>query len=104
MQESQIVIQLLYYPMLCLSGTTIPISVLPDWVQIVAQFIPATYLMTGMQSILGRNETLAQNWSAAGALALTTILGTFLGVKLFRWEKDEKRPSSARMMRPAVLA
>src|SRR5260221_148877 len=53
MQESQIVIQLLYFPMLFLSGTTIPISVMPNWVQMVAQFIPATYLMTGMQSILG---------------------------------------------------
>jgi len=104
MQESQIVIQLLYFPMLFLSGTTIPISILPDWVQIVAQFIPATYLMTGMQSILGRNETLAQNWSAAGALALTTILGTFLGVKLFRWEKEEKIPGKAKLWLLAVVA
>ena len=104
MQESQILIQLLYFPMLFLSGTTIPISILPDWVQIVAQFIPATYLMTGMQSILGRNETLAQNWSAAGALALTTVLGTFLGVKLFRWEKEEKIRGRAKLWLLAVVA
>ena len=73
MQESQILIQLLYFPMLFLSGTTIPLSSLPNWVQILAQFIPATYLMTGMQSILGRNETLGQNLSAGGALALTIV-------------------------------
>src|SRR5713226_5970406 len=84
MQESQIVIQLLYFPMLFLSGTTIPISVMPNWVQVVAQFIPATYLMTGMQSILGRKESLADNWSAVGALLLTVVLATFLGVKVFR--------------------
>src|SRR5216683_94305 len=73
MQESQIVIQLLYFPMLFLSGTTIPMSVLPNWVQVVAQFIPATYLMTGMQYILANKESLAekQNASAAGALLLT---------------------------------
>ncbi|HXA65127.1 MAG TPA: amidohydrolase family protein [Bryobacteraceae bacterium] len=104
MQESQILIQLLYFPMLFLSGATIPISILPNWVQILAQFIPATYLMTGMQSILGRNETLAQNWTAAGALALTTVLGTFLGVKLFRWEKDEKIPGRAKLWLVAVFA
>jgi len=104
MQESQIVIQLLYFPMLFLSGATIPISVMPNWVQIVAQFIPATYLMTGMQAILGRNETLAQNWPAAGALCLTIVLGTFLGVKLFRWEKDEKIPGTAKLWLLAVLA
>jgi imidazolonepropionase-like amidohydrolase/ABC-type multidrug transport system permease subunit len=104
MQESQILIQLLYFPMLFLSGTTIPISIFPNWLQIVAQFIPATYLMTGMQSILGRNETLAQNWSATGALALTTVLGTFLGVKLFRWEKEEKIPGRAKLWLLAVVA
>ena len=90
MQESQIVIQLLYFPMLFLSGTTIPLSILPNWVQIIAQFIPATHLMTGMQAILARNESLAQNASEAGALLLTTVLATFIGVKLFRWEKEEK--------------
>jgi imidazolonepropionase-like amidohydrolase/ABC-type multidrug transport system permease subunit len=104
MQESQILIQLLYFPMLFLSGTTIPISVMPNWVQIVAQFIPATYLMTGMQSILSRNETLAQNWPATGALCLTIVLGTFLGVKLFRWEKDEKIPGTAKLWLLAILA
>src|SRR5580704_10227021 len=104
MQESQIVIQLLYFPMLFLSGTTIPLTILPSWVQIIAQFIPATYLLNGMQSILGRNETLGQNLSAAGALALTTVLGTFLGVKLFRWEKDEKIPGTAKLWLVAVLA
>jgi len=60
--------------------------------------------MNGMQSILGRNETLGQNQSAAGALALTTVLGTFLGVKLFRWEKDEKIPGTAKLWLVAVLA
>jgi imidazolonepropionase-like amidohydrolase/ABC-type multidrug transport system permease subunit len=104
MQESQIVIQLLYFPMLFLSGTTIPISVMPNWVQVLAQFIPATYLMTGMQSILGRKESLAQNGSAAGALLLTTVLATFIGVKLFRWEKDEKIQGSAKLWLLAVLA
>ena len=104
MQESQIVIQLLYFPMLFLSGTTIPISILPNWVQIVAQFIPATHLINGMQAILGRKETLGQNLSAAGALILTILLATFIGVKLFRWEKDEKIPNTAKLWLLAVLA
>jgi ABC-2 type transport system permease protein len=103
MQESQIVIQLLYFPMLFLSGTTIPLSVLPNWVQILAQFLPATHLMTGMQAILGRNESLAQNASAAGALLLTIVLATFIGVKLFRWEKEEKIPGTAKLWLLAVL-
>ncbi|HUA18940.1 MAG TPA: amidohydrolase family protein [Bryobacteraceae bacterium] len=103
-QESQIVIQLLYFPMLFLSGTAMPISILPDWVQMVAQFIPATYLVNGVQAILGRNETVMQNAAAAGALILTTLLATFLGVKLFRWEKEEKIGGAAKLWLVAVLA
>jgi len=103
MQESQIVIQLLYFPMLFLSGTTIPLNVLPNWVQILAQFLPATHLMTGMQAILGRNESLAQNASAVGALLGTIVLATFIGVKLFRWEKEEKIAGSAKLWLLAVL-
>jgi ABC-2 type transport system permease protein len=103
MQESQIVIQLLYFPMLFLSGTTIPLSVLPNWVQILAQFLPATHLMTGMQAILGRNESLAQNASAVGALLLTVLLATFIGVKLFRWEKEEKIAGTAKLWLLTVL-
>ena len=104
MQESQIVIQLIYFPMLFLSGTTIPLSILPNWVQILAQFIPATHLMTGMQAILARNESLAQNASEAGALLLTMVLATFIGVKLFRWEKEEKIRGTAKLWLLAVLA
>jgi imidazolonepropionase-like amidohydrolase len=103
-QESQILIQLLYFPMLFLSGTTIPISVFPDWVQLVAQFIPSTYLLNEMQAIVGHNETLVQNAAGAGALLVTVILGTFLAVKLFRWEKEEKIAGSAKLWVLAVLA
>ena len=60
--------------------------------------------MTGMQSILGRKESLAQNGTAAGALLLTTVLATFIGVKLFRWEKEEKIQGSAKLWLLAVLA
>ncbi len=95
-QESQILIQLLYFPMLMLSGATIPISFLPDWLQIVSQFLPSTHLITSMQAILGRGETFGQNFWSAAALALTALLATFISIKLFRWEKDEKLPASAK--------
>ena len=104
MQESQILIQLLYFPMLFLSGATIPMDVMPEWVKIVAQFLPSTYLFSGLQAILVRGEGLARNWTAVMALALTVALATWLGVKLFRWEKEEKVSGSAKMWVLAVLA
>jgi imidazolonepropionase-like amidohydrolase/ABC-type multidrug transport system permease subunit len=103
-QESQILIQLLYLPMLFLSGATFPVSALPESLQIVAQFMPATYLYTGLQSIMLHNESLASNWVPAAGLAVTALLALLLGVKLFRWEKGEKASPTAKLWLLAVLA
>jgi len=103
MQESQIIIQILYLPMLFLSGATFPINVMPAWLQVVAQFLPASYLYTGLQGILVQNDTLMQNLAAIAAMTVTMVVSTFLGVKLFRWEKDEKMPGSAKLWVVAVL-
>lgn len=103
MQESMVLIQPLYMGMLFLSGATIPISVFPSWLQTVTQFIPATYLMTGMGGILQRGESLAQNWQAVLALCLTAIVGIFLSTKLFRWEKEEKLRNGSKLWVLVVL-
>ena len=103
-QEGQIVVQLLYMPMLFLSGITFPTSIMPIWVQILAQFLPASHLYTGMQSILVKKEGLGENLTALGALAITALLATLLGVKLFRWEKEEKMRTSGKLWLIAVLA
>ena len=46
--------RLLYFPMLFLGGATFPIAVMPNWLQMVAQFIPTTYLSTGLNGNSGR--------------------------------------------------
>jgi ABC-type multidrug transport system permease subunit len=59
--ESQLVTQLLYLPMLFLSGATFPISMMPIWLQKLAEFLPATYLYQGMQSLMIGGESLWAN-------------------------------------------
>jgi len=103
-QESLILIQPLYMAMLFLSGATFPISFFPDWLQIVSQFIPATYLMTGISGILQQGETVLANWKAALALIVTALVGLFIATKLFRWEKEEKLRNSAKLWVLAALA
>jgi imidazolonepropionase-like amidohydrolase/ABC-type multidrug transport system permease subunit len=102
-QESTVLVQIAYMSMLFLSGTTFPISMFPGWLKIVSQFIPATHIVSGLQNILVQNESLAANWQSAGALALTTVVGLLLCVKLFRWEKEEKMKPSAKLWLVAVL-
>lgn len=103
MQESQVIVQVLYMAMMFLSGATLPTAMFPNWLLTVVQFIPATWLMTGMQGIMLRNETLAANWQAVGAMLLTAAVGFFLCVKLFRWEKEEKVRPAAKLWLAAVL-
>jgi imidazolonepropionase-like amidohydrolase/ABC-type multidrug transport system permease subunit len=103
MQEGILLTQLFYFPMLFLSGVTIPINIMPTWLQTVAQFIPMTYFTTGLQPILRGKETLFDNLASVGALALTAALGTFLAAKLFRWEKEEKLRPAAKFWLLAVL-
>ncbi len=104
MQESQILVQILYFPMLFLGGATFPLGTMPDWLQQVAQFIPTTYLTTGLTGMLENHEDFTANLEAAAILAVTALLGTFLAVKLFRWEKEEKMRASSKLWLAAVLA
>ena len=102
-QESNILIQPIYMTMLFLSGATIPITFMPHWLQNVTQFIPATYLMTGIGGILQRGETLLANWQSVIVLMVTTVVATFIATKLFRWEKEEKLRASAKLWVLVVL-
>ncbi|MGI9087490.1 MAG: amidohydrolase family protein [Chthoniobacterales bacterium] len=102
-QETMLLIQPLYMGMLFLSGATFPITMFPTWLQIVAQFIPATYLMTGLAGILQRGESVAQNWLPVLALLITALVGMFIATKLFRWEKEEKLRPAAKLWVVAVF-
>ena len=103
MQESQLLVQLIYLPMLFLSGATFPLSMFPPWLLVVTQFVPATYMVTGIQGMLLRHEGLAANLQPAMALLLTAFVGLFISYKLFRWEKEEKIRASAKLWLAAVL-
>ncbi len=95
--ESNIVIQLLYMPMLFLSGATFPVSMLPDWAQILSQFLPASYLHSGMERVMVRGESVATNLTPVVALLLSTAVATFISMKIFRWEKEEVLPARAKL-------
>jgi ABC-2 type transport system permease protein len=102
-QESNILIQPIYMTMLFLSGATIPITFMPHWLQNITQFIPATYLMSGIGGIMLRGESLGANWPAVVALLITTAVATFIATKLFRWEKEEKLRAAAKLWVLVVL-
>jgi len=102
MQEGTILVQLLYFPMLFLSGATFPAQFFPRSLKIISKFIPATYYVEGIQNIIKSN--LGTDWQHVGAMLLTTLVGFIVSLKLFRWEKEEKIKGSAKLWVAAVLA
>lgn len=97
MQEGAILVQLCYFPMLILSGAFIRESAFSGFMKRIHDFVPATYLVRGMHSLLLERGTLLQNWLSALALIATTAVGAFISVKLFRWEKGEKIRGAAKL-------
>ncbi|HEY7302592.1 MAG TPA: amidohydrolase family protein [Bryobacteraceae bacterium] len=103
-QEANILTQILYLPMLFLSGATFPVSIMPVWVQTIAQFMPATYLYQGMQAIMIGGQGVLANLAAVFALLVTLAVALIVGTKLFRWEKEEKIAGTAKLWILGTLA
>jgi ABC-type multidrug transport system permease subunit len=103
MQETQIINQLIWMGFLFLSGATVPLAVMPHWVQHITLFVPATYLATGLESA----TTNLITWREAGEDALALGIGFFVAFQvskqLFRWEPEAKAPRNAKLWAVAAL-
>ncbi len=88
-QESSAVVNIVYMPMLMLSGAMLPLNFLPPALQTVTAFLPSYYLFSGMQSMLLTDEGLRHNALETFALLVTAVVTTFLALRLFRWDRDD---------------
>jgi len=96
MQEAQVYNQLVWIALLFLSGATIPLPDLPAWIQRVSAYLPATYLVSSFQSLFTHSAPLSANFAELGALLVAGTFGLMFAWKLFRWEKEEPIPRSAK--------
>src|SRR5258707_13593386 len=92
--------------MLLLSGATFPSEKFPRVMQIIHNFVPATYLVQGMKNIMLKGQSLTEkdNQLAELVMLLTIVGGGLISMKLFRWEKEEKIRGSAKLWVRAVMA
>jgi len=92
LQEAQVYNNLAWLGLLFLSGTTIPLPLLPGWIQRLAAFLPSTYLVSAFQAVMVQGESLSRHGLELLALAGSGSVGILLAWKLFRWEKEERIP------------
>jgi ABC-type multidrug transport system permease subunit len=104
MQETQVINQLIWLPLIFLSGATLPLATLPQVVKRVGLFLPATYLVTGLQSAIywAFAPRSLDVLLALGSLAVWAALTFFLSAQLFRWEPESKIPRRAKLLAAAT--
>lgn len=97
MQETQVINQLIWLPLIFLSGATLPLAYLPNLAQRVAVFLPATYLVTGLQNALYSSFPVWKLLIQVSSLLVWAILTFFVAAQLFRWEPEAKIPRKAKL-------
>lgn len=103
MQETQVICQIIWFALLFFSGATFPLPILPRIVQRFSVFLPATYLVTGLQKAIVQSKPFWQLSVELVALAAWAVLAFFVAAQLFRWETEEKLPRNAKLWAVATI-
>ena len=86
-KKAGVLCSLVYFPMLLFSGTTIPYSVFPEWLQKGASLLPLRQGILLLNSIsTGQKGFEALFSSQSGILLLLIFVCTGISLKTFRWD------------------
>jgi len=79
---------LIVMPMAFLSGSFIPLSVAPGWIEAVSRVLPLRYLNEGMLDVMVRGKGPSTVLAPLlGLLAFAAVVG-LIGSRLIRWDKS----------------
>jgi len=73
------------FPMMFLSGSAIPLEVLPQSVRNISKFLPLTHVVTLMRG-LWAGESWAKHITELAVLGGVLVIGIILSARFFRWE------------------
>ena len=103
MHETQIINQIIWFIFLGISGATVPFPRLPKTVQEVAVFLPATYLVSGLQRAMIERTAIGQLGAYLASLVGCALIAFVIAAQLFRWEPETKAPRQAKMWAAAAI-
>ena len=98
MQEAQVYNNVVWFTLIFLSGVTVPLPLLPHWIQRFAAFLPATYLVSSFQAIMVGGQSLFDHRAEMLVLLISGTFGLLFAWRLFRWEKEEKISARAKLV------
>ncbi len=103
MQETQVICQIVWFALLFFSGASFPLPMLPKIVQGLALFLPATYLVAGLQKAMLLGQGPWHLKTEIFALSAWAVLAFFISTQLFRWEPEEKVTRRAKLWALATV-
>ncbi|MEO5761950.1 MAG: amidohydrolase family protein [Vicinamibacteria bacterium] len=89
MRSAPPIVNLLFFPLMFLSGSAFPFALLPETMKKVARFLPTTYVVEALQGVIVRGEGLSLLIGPLAILAVLGLAGLTLSSMLFRWEGTE---------------
>ncbi len=103
MQETQIINQIIWFIFLFISGATIPFPLLPKAVQSIAVFLPATYLVSGLQRAMVENAGIQTLLEYVASLVGCALIAFLISAQLFRWDPEAKAPRRAKLWAASAI-
>jgi len=76
----------IFLVMLFLSGSTFPKTFFPEWLLVITNAIPASYLFDLLESQIYYNEPLIENTNNLAVVSGMTLVAYVLAIKTFKWE------------------
>jgi ABC-2 type transport system permease protein len=84
-RTAQVVGMVIFYPMMFLSGASIPLEVMPETIQRIADFLPLTYVVKLLRG-LWFGDAWGEHLLETAVLAGVLLVCTALAARFFRWE------------------
>ena len=81
--------QCIFLPMLIIGGVAVQLTSLPEWVQHLSAFFPGRYAVEAMQTSVTGAGLGVMRFSLL-ALLLTGLAGFVAGIRMFRWDAQER--------------
>jgi ABC-2 type transport system permease protein len=103
MHETQIIAQIIWFVFLFISGATFPFAMLPGSVQAIAVFLPATYLVSGLQQSLIDHTGVLGLGAYMTSLIGCALIAFLIAAQLFRWDPEAKAPRRAKLWATSAI-
>jgi len=84
-RTAQVIGMVVFYPMMFLSGASIPLEVMPETIQRIADFLPLTYVVRLLRG-LWFGDAWGEHLIETAVLAGVLLVCTALAARFFRWE------------------